>query len=71
MRRGVPTVAFHSTLSMVVPLAVVLAVGLAFGQGREAQSPVLKLEISRTQVPLDLGLSVRDAEAEFLVDLDP
>ena len=52
-------------------LAFLVVEATPFGQDRQETSPFMTLEISRTEVPLSLGLTVRDAEAEFLINLDP
>ena len=51
----------------------VLLTSVAFAAAREAggEAPVLALEIDRVEVALDFGRRVVDAEAEYLIGLDP
>ncbi len=62
---------FSLCFSLVL-LSCSFAISSALGQDVAGESPpLLSLEVNRTEVPLELGLSVRDAEAEFLIDLNP
>ncbi|MFZ0429729.1 MAG: M12 family metallo-peptidase [Acidobacteriota bacterium] len=53
-----------------VPLAFLVVEATAFGQDPQETPPFMTLDISRSEVPLEFGLAITDAEAEFRIDVD-
>ncbi len=60
-----------SVFAGLIVLILLMSAAFLSAQGAGGEPPVLALEIDRVEVPLDFGRRVVDAEAEYLIDLDP
>jgi hypothetical protein len=53
-------------------MPLLLVVSVAFNQENpEKAPPLLRLDIKHAEVPVEYGLTITDAEAEYIIDLDP
>lgn len=54
-----------------VVICFITSVAPTWGQVSGARPPILSLAVDRAPVPLEFGLSVKDAEEEYVIDVVP